>query len=736
MELIGQNGAFLLPEDFSFEIEKNSAFFSEEGSSSLSVTIPATPSELAKLGHPMRLARRNKFISLAPVILSAGVFRKKGTLVINSASSEGISCAVALEDSDFYANWKEKNLKELFSSVVLTDYSTPEDWAVWLQEVYTLTRESDFRLAPVAVNRTEDDGVEYYQINNEPVTSSESPARVEGITTTTPLQSNGGSSTRRAAYGYNDPATQPEEEQTDTSLLPLEYLMRMVDEDGETVSVPTGYGLAPFLKLFRFWEILFQLCGYTVQSNVFRTDRRLNDIILLHNCSDVICNGKIDYSDLVPNKTISEILEWMLHKFHAQIVVYPGTKKVDIILLENILSSGFDLDLTKKLLNRLTYEFQESSRLVVTPDTSLDGAAAAGESMESMLKAHGSMEILDESAVPGHLYPVLIYRKALGSFWENRYQITKGVRVSLQTKYILKRIGSDLFTYDKKNSKNTEEITWEDPTPPMVFVNGILMPYIGDRKHRNTTYNGSEKDEDQDILIAFYGGLSASTGKYGGRYYYATTQKYDNAGILRYEGAYSLTPEDMVHQFFQLYNKMLLNNMISITGEIDLKVDELMNFDLYKLKFFEGQRFLPVYLNYEVGRKIRCRELKMYLIKDYEDEVEDEPVDTGNLPAPEYKWQLNTSALTAKLAEMQQIYPAIPGYTTGCRTEVRMRYADEQEEDFYLPPPKAAGEKSGEIYRLMEFYHIIWTGNAQDNGDRVVEKWTLPEWFDAVPIED
>lgn len=736
MELIGDYGAFLLPEGYSFEIEKNSAFFSSEGSSSLSVTIPATPSELAKLGYPMRLARKNRFINLAPVILSAGVFRKKGTLVINSATSESVSCAIALEDSDFYANWKEKNLKELFAGKVLTDCSSPEDWATWLQEVYTLTRESDFRLAPVAVNRTEDDGVEYYQINNEPVTSSETPGRVEDITSTTPATSNGGSTTRRAAYGYNDPATRPEEEQTDTSLLPLEYQMRMVDEGGETVSVPVGYGLAPFLKLYRFWEILFQLCGYTLQNNVFRTDRRLNDIILLHNCSDVICNGKIDYSDLVPNKTISEILEWMLHKFHAQIVVYPGEKNVDIILLENILSSGFDIDLTTKLLNRLTYEYSESSRVVIQPDTSLDGAAAAGESMESILKAHGSMEILDESAVPGHLYPILIYRKALGSFWENRYKITKDVRAALQTSYILTRIGSDLFNYDRKNSKNTEEITWEDPTPPMVFVNGILMPYIGDRKHRNTTYNGSEKDEDQDILIAFYGGLSASTGKYGGRYYYATTQKYDNAGILRYEGAYSLTPEDMVPQFFRLYNKMLLNNMITVSGEFSLKVEELMNFDLYKLKFIAGQRFLPSYLNYEVGRRISCRELKMYLVKEYDDQVEDEPFDSSDIPVPEYKWELNTSALTAKLAELQQKYPAIPGYSTGCRTEVRMRYADEQEDTFYLPPPKAAGEKSAEIYRLVEFYHIIWTGNAQDNGDRVVETWTLPEWFDSVPIGD
>ena len=267
MELIGENGAFLLPEDFSFEIERNSAFFSEEGSSSLSVAIPATPSEQAKLGQPMRLARRNKFINLAPVILSKGVFRKKGTLVINSASKEGISCAVALEDSDFYTNWKEKNLKELFARKVLTDYSTPEAWYEWLYEVYTLLRESDFRITPVAVNRKEDDGAEYYQVNNEPQTNSEHPGQVEPITSTSqPGSTSGGSTTRRERYGYQSYTPTSSEEEEDTSILSLEHQARMLEEDGDIISVPEGYGMAPFLKLYRFWEILFELCGYTVST--------------------------------------------------------------------------------------------------------------------------------------------------------------------------------------------------------------------------------------------------------------------------------------------------------------------------------------------------------------------------------------------------------------------------------------------------------------------------------------
>ena len=166
---------------------------------------------------------------------------------------------------------------------------------------------SDFRIFPVAVAL--DDGE--YQLNNEPLYAS-------------------------ATY---------------SEIWPLAHSPRIVKEGGEDVSVPEGYGIAPFLKFPRFLELLFDLCGYTIGSNCFTSSNFLSNLVLVHNCSDVICNGKIDYSDLVPNKTISEILEWLRMKFHAQIVVTPASKVVDIVLLEDILSAGYDKDLRSMRAN-------------------------------------------------------------------------------------------------------------------------------------------------------------------------------------------------------------------------------------------------------------------------------------------------------------------------------------------------------------------------------------------------
>ena len=314
MKLTVDKGELDLPENFSFEIEQNSAFFSDDGTASLAATIPATPEDFSKLGFPDRIGRATVYDNSFPAIIRHGIFQKKGVLVVGSVSDSGISCSVALDDSEFYSQYKEKNLKDLFGQKVMDDFSEPEDWYEWLFRVYKGEVINDFSIIPVAVNYNESEGS--YQVNNEPVDD-----KSDGI-------------------------------------WPLAHEARLVQEGGEDVSVPSGYGIAPFLKLGAFFKILFELCGYTVSRSFFSEKQQFSSLILLHNCSDVICNGKINYSDLVPNKSVSEILEWLQQKFHAQIVVHSSKKTVDIILLEDILAGSYDKDLTDRLLNHSTGRLQ------------------------------------------------------------------------------------------------------------------------------------------------------------------------------------------------------------------------------------------------------------------------------------------------------------------------------------------------------------------------------------------
>lgn len=682
MKLTVPKGQLTLPEKFRFEIEQNSAFFSSDGAASVAATIPATPADLEKLEFPTRTARRNRFVNLFPATIESGAFRKNGVLVVTSATRDGITCAVALEDSEFYAQHKDTPLKQLFAQRVLTTYSTPAGWYDYFFAIYTGEVSSDiFRLFPVAVGEGEP-----YQINNRPLHQS----------TTT----------------------------TDT-ILQLEHAARIIKEGDDDVAVPDGYGIAPFLQLPAFLELMFELCGYTVRENCFRSNADLAQLVLLHNCSDVLCLGKVDFSDLVPGCSVKDILDWILAKFHAQIVVDPASASVDILLLDDILHAGYDLDLTGRLLDGITHSFSRSSRIVLRPDTSLEGAAPAAETLEDLLKKYGAASEISEFSGDDDMG--LVLRRATGVYYEQGPFIGS------------RRVGTNYFAYDRRNSDESEEHSWNDLIPPMVFTDGILMPYIGTRKHRNSSYHGSTRDEDQDIIIVAYAGRSVPatiTGGvaggnprrltpqeyYAGHYMYGTTQKYDNTGTLR-AGGYNLNGPEIFERFFARYNKMLRNNLIRVEGRFDLTTAEILRFDLYRVKLFRGQPMIPIALRYEVGQSVRCTKAAFYLCKDYEDGVDDTPT---VIPPPSFRWVLDESEVSSFRARVQAEHPSLTIIT---------QYDDTEENpQIFLPAPTDAGQTSAPIARTVK---AGYNSQAPQNGRITfitVETATVNIWFTSEAI--
>lgn len=680
MKLITEKGELTLPENFSFEVEQNSAFFSENGAATVGVTIPATSEDIARLGFPTRVARSTKYMNRFPVILSHGFYQKKGVLVVDSAGSNGIVCSVGLEDSTFYAEWKDKNLKELFAA---KEYDTfyNGDVATWIDKVYNGEYQSElWKIIPVAVNHNDSDGS--YQVNNEP------------------------------EYDAGD------------GIWPLIHEARIVKEGDDEVAVPFGYGIAPFLNLYSFFELMFELCGYSVINNCFKDNQLLSGLILLHNCSDVLCNGKVNFSDLVPNKTVSEILSWIQDKFHAQIILHPAVKTVEIVLLEDILSSGIEQDLSKSLLGDLDYVFSTSSRTVLTSDTSLAGAAPVADTPEAMLEKYKFCTQMSELDFYKESPMGLVLRLATGTFYEMRHTHVN-VRGGSAGKTA---VGTNYFKYDRGGSEESEEFGPEDLLPPMVFVNGILMPYIGDRTHRNTSYDNSKKDEDQEIIIVDYAGQSVQvdynpdglSGRFpidneGGHYYYGTTQKYDNSGVLRKDKV-NLNAEGLFSLCFRLYNKHLRNNSTLIEGTFDLGVADLMNFQMYSMKLLSGQKLLPVRLRYQIGNPTKCLALSCRLIKDYADDTDDEVL---TYPEPLYRWELETDHAAQKAIELK-------GNNSGTVT-----YSPTSESDIFLISPSSAGQRLvlNVEYQFKVTTRVNGTATTTDLGT-----YTFEEIYNSVEI--
>ena len=104
MKLVTPQGQLDLPEDFSLTIERTNPLLSDEGDRSIPVTLPATPKNLAILGHKERIDRAYRYTNKVDAILQVGPVQKRGQLVIDSVQRHGgIDAVFAIDNSDLYA---------------------------------------------------------------------------------------------------------------------------------------------------------------------------------------------------------------------------------------------------------------------------------------------------------------------------------------------------------------------------------------------------------------------------------------------------------------------------------------------------------------------------------------------------------------------------------------------------------------------------------------------------------
>lgn len=582
MKLMTNNGELDLPEDFSFEIELNNPFLSDEGDASVPATIPATPNNLKVLDNIHRVDRANRFVKSVPATLMAGTIQKHGQLIIDTLNmKDGISVSLAVENSDLYSQYKGKSLKEIFSSKVRDDWNQDiSALANYLIGVYFNRKFDDFAIFPVAVAPYEENETKIYQYNNER----------EG-----------------------------------NSLL---WRARTVREGDLTMSVTDGYGLSPFLYLYKMIDLLFQEMGYYVIYNCLDKDP-YRDIVLLNNCSDTIVKGVINYSDLVPSCTLSEFIDFLFNKFGIHVRVDSTSRRVSVVTLQELFDSAPTMDITTKVVEELGITIEDSSRVVLISETSIDGTAPAAETFDKLIDKYGYYIEVTETqfdSIVNNNAPkysdCLIMRLETGQFYELRRKIGND-------KIIPKFIGTNYFKYDRSNTVNQESHSSPDVMPAIIYDKTPFM-YIGERLHYNTSYQNTEDTSEQSIMIAWKtivvsGSLPLTFG---------TTQKYFDGRIIK---DFSLTAYDMYEYFWSKYNNLLRNGKVSLRGTVLYDVCDLSSLDMTKIKIYRGQKILPVKTVFEVSDKLRNRESEFILIKEYLDSVKDKMI------VPEtkqkYKWE-------------------------------------------------------------------------------------------------
>lgn len=674
MRLISDKGQLSLPDNFSFSIEKESPFYGDNGTATIPVTLPVSQDTLQKLGRPERLGRTDPFLRKLPTKLEAGIIHKDGILVVDTVNSkEGITASLALDESDMYTSYKDKKISEIFEGVIRDDINSVDKWVEHLLACAQGIKEDWFTIATVAVNKEESEGYTSYSfLNDVDVTSS-------------------------------------------ATVWPLLYKSRTVQEDGEAVRVPAGYGIAPFFYLGKFLQQLLLQMGYTLRENKFLTDPAMSKIIMLHNAADCICRGYINVSDIVPTCKLSEFLEFLNARFHAQIFVYPEQKVADLVFYEDILAGTPDCDLSVVLDGQVTISYPDPKQISLESNNELEDAKPAEDTFHELVKKYPILKAVSEvSFAEDGLGSCL--RKALGRYYKSVYD-TKTQRYSYQ------HLGTNNFNYCMKTLEKVE-IKAVDASYGMISYvkdksfpkHPIVAPYIGDARYPNTSVQEEKSSNNsQDIILAFAPGLAASCTEIEAGYFLATNQRYNNLGDEW--NSWGLNYADMYPLFWKEYNGLLQNSAPEISGKFDFTPEQLLTLRLDRKKLFCGQHLVLNAISYSVGRIIQCDTSKFTVVQNVANPiVDDEPEIMDQL----YKWERKTN-----------VDDVLEKWNTAPYQVTDWEYLEEQTDwSNTIAPPTELGQTTHHSEEVISIK--VTKTTAVDTIKQVYEEM-VKVWYQSVP---
>lgn len=606
MKLITRNGQLELPGDLKLTMERNNPMLSGDGDATIPATLPSSTNNMAAIGHLERIDHANKHENKLDAILQVGPVQKRGSLVVDTIHRrEGIDASFAIDSSDLYVKSKDKSLKD-----IIDENNGGVGWKWPFDSVEQACRQMcriyngesddpDLVVFPVAVssyeNGSDDNKQTVYQYNNEP----------------------GGT------YG-------------------LVFNERFVMEDGVNMLVPEGYGIAPFLRLRAMIAMIFQSLGYTPIENCFE-QAALRDIVIVHNCPDCLVRPVLDFKDLVPSCTMNEFLEWLLAKFHVQPIVNSETREVRIVMMETMLDDhtiNCDIDLTAKVEGDWEVQLNPSKRIVLTPTTSIEGTEPAAETLDKLIATYGTYYEANEVAYKTlegdspSFCDCIVLRTSTGLFYRLERDLVTGKQVAVC-------IGSCFFTYDRNNSKDVETFGQGDVVPLMLCgTKNEIAPYIGDRIHRHTSYNGSGADDTKQEIIVVQ---AKDTSEHGVYMTTGTTMRSIPyaVGNGSYSFLFGLHNYGMYSRFWSKYNTLMLNNSTHLKGRLKLGVADFLQMNMEKMKLCNGQRLLPVSASASIGERMSLTEAEFIIAKSYENGATDTPITPSG--ATSKRWQLSYS---------------------------------------------------------------------------------------------
>lgn len=663
MRIIHASGeAYELKPDTHLELSRTNPFFHQIGEQSLPISLPGSAHNLMLLQQPQLADNRKKLSSRIDTQIQSGIFVVNARQAILSArEDDDIETSFYLREGAFYEKIKDISLIEIFAEKKI-EFANVDAAIEFVRSLITIT---DHRFACFQVI------TEKYMINQFSTT------RIDGF------------------------ASLFKEKETTENI------------DNKQITVPKGFYISPFIKVKHVLEEVLAWFGYTLAPS-FLDNPPFSDMVFLNDNLDTIVNARINYVDIVPNITVSTLLQ-ILRKFNLEIISDEQTKTIHLKLFEDIMAAPATADLSYAVRDKCKINYHHNYRQIkLSSEKQILPAETYAFYYNNPLYKY-SLEYMnsDFQNIFSILaqYPSAYLRKYDGAVLVDGFRGASAFQ---------KWLGSLSIGYFAGGVLPAEEKNFPDVVPEVVttvssyaggYTEVLSYPYAGTGRFLQSAIQLSDESitdktsstELKPMLCFVYRSTSYDIG---------TLSNYDKTGVRLWNYSLQYNGEDGIFErFWRRYDNLLRNAFLEV--EFNLLLSEKDKFQLSSHEKINilSQEYLLSKIKYVP--EMRIVESGTFFSLKLQDPVSIARTESEYFIPSSYKWILKNSK-NFTVSPPQQAYETI-------------KYKSEPIAFFPLPPTEAqytAGGRYFEFQYEVEYgYTDIRYGKFTKLGDGVVTAW-------------
>lgn len=576
MRIIHASGQELrIAPDTVLEMERTNPFFNDYGEQSLPITLPDCGQNRQALGFPDDTGSTRKIASRADASIQEGIFNLRCRMAILSAGGgNGIAASFYLNEGSFYERIEDLRLPDLFKGQSIQFGSVSEA----ISFCQGLIGGSDERFAIFPVFAENQDTGMITVINQ--------------IDTATLV--NG----KYKLYNATE---------------------RTEEVNGASISVPAGFYISPQIRALYVLRMAFSKLGYTLDAGFLGITEPFASMVLLNTNMDTIVGGEIKLEQLVPDCTLSELMDTFRGKFCCEFIPDETTRTVRITLFNELFSGDkAATDLTNRVMGKPTIDHSapykqlrlscEKGQVITCERTESDGqlsgyiyrSGTADYLSKAICEIRQGRSDLTLNRITGKIYPSSDPSNTVGSLACDYFAGDEG----LETEEVSTPDTVPAIEIKVNVSAEGSNYTADVDFAPMAGEGRFLNSRIVYDNERPTDADSAQSITELPIMLCgvIQGVLSTHDLGTIHNYYYGTTL-LSARKLWDYSLAYN-GEDGLFEKFWRRYDLLLRNALRPVTYRMLLTEADKLTLPAHELVVVDGQRLIPNVLRYTVGRRV------------------------------------------------------------------------------------------------------------------------------------